>query len=173
VLFIFVGQVKSSKYTPTYKKRKENIKCARAAGAGLKCLSSSGPKSSWAEETTTPLRSVHRPFTKLVAAPWALKCLKIRSRAGSSAPCPTRTEVCDESKANYRNKEASFFFHKLQPGACAKRLLFCTGTCEKVTCKGFSAAMRVDCATQTCVPTNAPRQAAGIKPENRASGALH
>jgi hypothetical protein len=66
-------------------RRKPNV---RALLAQVKCLSSSGPTSSWAEETTTttPLRGVHGLFTKPVAAPWALKCLKVRSlgRAFSS-----------------------------------------------------------------------------------------
>ena len=69
----------SQVYTPQYAKSTRQKSNARALLAQVKCLSSSGPKSSWAEETTTPLRGVHGLFTKLVAAPWALKCLKIRS----------------------------------------------------------------------------------------------
>ena len=93
------AQVKSSPFSPICKEHKAKIKC-RALLAQVKCLNSPGPKSSWAEETTTPLRGVDGLFTRLVAAPWALKCLKVRRWAGSSAPCPTRTQVCDESKGN-------------------------------------------------------------------------
>ena len=62
------GQVKSSLYSPICKEHKAKIKRASAAGAD-KCQSSSGPKSSWAEETTTPLRGVNCLFTELSAAP--------------------------------------------------------------------------------------------------------
>ena len=72
--------IKSSQvYTHQYSKRTRQKSNARVLLAQVKCLSSSGPTSSWAEETTTPLRSVHGLFTKPLAAPWALKCLKIRS----------------------------------------------------------------------------------------------
>ena len=70
------SQVKSSLYSPICKKHKAEIKNARALLAQVKCLSSSGSKCSWAVETTTPLRGVNGLFTELVAALWALKCLK-------------------------------------------------------------------------------------------------
>ena len=56
--------------------REQGISNARALLAQIKGLSSSGPKSSWAEETTTPL---HDLFPELNAAPWAPRCLEIRS----------------------------------------------------------------------------------------------
>jgi hypothetical protein len=74
------GKIKSSQvYTPQHAKSTGQKSNARALLAQVICLSSSGPKSSWAEETTTPLRGVYGLFTKPVAAPWALNCLKIRS----------------------------------------------------------------------------------------------
>ena len=78
----------SQAYTPQHAKNTRQESNAHALLAQVKCLSSPGPKSSWAEETTTPLRGVRGFFTKPVAAPWALKCLKIRSlgRVFSSVP---------------------------------------------------------------------------------------
>ena len=80
------SKTRLSLYSPIYKKHKAKIKCALLAQVNYR--SSSGPKSSWAEETTTPLRGVNGLFTALVVVPWALKCLKVRSlgRAFSSVP---------------------------------------------------------------------------------------
>jgi hypothetical protein len=83
--YLIRTKVKSSQvYTPQHLKSTRQKSNAHALLAQVKCLSSSGPKSSWAEETTTPLRGVHGLFTKLMTAPWALKCLKVRSLAKGS-----------------------------------------------------------------------------------------
>ena len=71
------SQVKSSLYSPIYKEHKAKIKCAIAAGAGkMPELLRTEVQLGRGNHHPT---GVHGLFTKLVAAPRAPKCLKIRS----------------------------------------------------------------------------------------------